>query len=160
MVMATSAANGVEELLTILYNLIQDAFSLPFGADRCILDRDKVLALIDEINNMLPGDLKQAKHIVETRNEIIGTAKREADAIKRSAEERARQMVSQEEVLLVARQKAADAMQTAEVKARELRRQANEYVDSVLKRAEESMDAVINEIRSSRAEFHAVAEKR
>ena len=153
-------ASGVEELLTMLYNLVQDAFSLPFGADRCILDRDKVLALIDEIANTLPNDLKQARHIVEARNEIIGTAKREADTVKKQAEERARQLVSQEEVLVVARQKASDVMQKAETKARELRHQAKDYVDVMLGRAEEKISAVMNDIRASRQEFRAVSEKR
>ncbi|MDR3206905.1 MAG: hypothetical protein LBT60_01095 [Oscillospiraceae bacterium] len=153
-------ANGVEDLLTMLYNMVQDAFSLPFGADRCILDRDKVLALIDEINNILPGDLKQARSIVEARNEVVNTAKREADAIKRQAADRARQLVSQEEVLVVARQKAGDIVQAAENKARDLRRTANEYVDNALKRAEETLGAALTEMRSSRAEFRTASDKR
>lgn len=150
-------ANGVEELLTMLYNMVQDAFSLPFGADRCILDRDKVLSLIDEINNILPSDLKQARNIVENRNDIIGTARREAEGIKRQAEERARQMVSEEEILIMARQKAADITQAAESKAREVRRSANEYVDNTLKRTEEALGTALSEIRSSRSEFRMAA---
>ena len=153
-------ASGVEDLLTMLYNLVQDAFSLPFGADRCILNRDKVLALIDEITNILPQDLKQAKHIVEARNEIIGTAKREADVIKKQAEERANQLVSQEEVLLVAKQKSVDIMQKAESKAREMHRQVSEYVDVMLGRAQEKISDVMNDIKSSRTEFRSASEKR
>ena len=153
-------ANGVEELLTMLYNLVQDAFSLPFGADRCILDRDKVLALIDEITNILPSDLKQAKHIVEARNEIIGTAKHESDMIKKQAEERARQLVSQEEVLLIAKQKSTDILHKAEAKARELHRQASEYVDKMLGRAQEKVSIVLGDIKASRAEFKIAADKR
>jgi DNA-directed RNA polymerase subunit K/omega len=119
-----------------------------------------VLALIDEINNILPGDLKQARSIVEARNEVVNTAKREADAIKRQAADRARQLVSQEEVLVVARQKANDIVQAAENKARDLRRTANEYVDNALKRAEETLGAALTEMRSSRAEFRTASDKR
>ena len=153
-------ATGVEELLTMLYNMVQDAFSLPFGADRCILDRDKVLALIDEINNILPGDLKQAKHIVDARNELVSAAKRDAETIKRQAEERAKELVSKQEILTTARLKAADIIQAAEAKSRELRRSANTYVDAKLKRAEDAMNAVLGEIRNSRQEFRTVAEKK
>jgi len=153
-------ANGVEELLTMLYTTVQDAFSLPFGADRCILNKDKVLALIDEINNVLPGDLTQAKNIVAERNDVISAAKREADTIKRQAEERAHQMVSQEEVLLAARQKAADVVQSAETKARELKRSASEYVDNMLKRAEADMSAIAKEAKDARKEFRAAAENK
>ncbi len=146
-------SSGVEELLTMLYNKVQDSFSLPFGSDRCILDRDKVLSLIDEINNILPNDLKQARGIVENRNDIISAARREAEGIKRQAEERARQLVSEQEVLVVARQKANDIMQAAEAKAREVRRSTSEYVDNTLRRSEEALGAALSEIRSSRSEF-------
>lgn len=152
-------AGGVEELLGMLYEMVQDAFALPFGSDRCILDRDKVLGLLDEVNAILPTDLKQARSIVEARNDVINTAKREAEAIKRQAEERARQMVSQEEVLLTARQKANDLVKAAEAKARDVRRTSNEYVDNTLKRTEEALSAALNEMRASRAEFRAAAAK-
>ena len=62
-------ASGIEEILTTLYEMVQDAWSLPLGADKCVLERDKVLDLLDEISNQLPGELKQAKTIVESRND-------------------------------------------------------------------------------------------
>ena len=110
-------AGGIEDLLKFLYDMVQDAFTLPFGADRCILDRDKVLSILDEINATLPNDLKQARSIVEARNEVLAAAKREAEAIRRQAEDRARQLVSEQEVLTIARQKANDLLSSAETKA-------------------------------------------
>ena len=73
--------NGIEELITKLYDMVQDARSLPLGADKCIVERDKVLDMLDEISNQLPGELKQAKTIVDSRNELIAKAKREAEGL-------------------------------------------------------------------------------
>ena len=53
--------NGIEETITTLYEMVQDAWSLPLGAEKCVVERDKVLDLLDEISNQLPGELKQAK---------------------------------------------------------------------------------------------------
>ena len=103
-------ASGIEEILTTLYEMVQDAWSLPLGADKCVLERDKVLDLLDEISNQLPGELKQAKTIVESRNEVITNAKREAENILKQAEQRARQMISHEEVYLQAQKEADDLM--------------------------------------------------
>ena len=150
-------AGGVEELVKLLTDMVQDAWSLPLGADRCVLDRDKVLDILEEITATLPSDLKQARTIVESRNEILTTARREADAIKRQAEERARQLVSQEEIQIVARQKANDITSAAETKAREVRRAANEYVDSTLKRVEEAIGTAMTEVRKSRTDFRTAA---
>ena len=41
--------NNLEELIGSLYDLIQDAKSVPLSADKCILERDKVLDMLDEI---------------------------------------------------------------------------------------------------------------
>ena len=93
--------------------MVQDAWSLPLGAEKCVVERDKVLDLLDEISNQLPGELKQAKTIVESRNEVITNAKREAENILKQAEQRAKQMISREEVVKQAEQQAAEMMKAA-----------------------------------------------
>ncbi|MDL2288633.1 hypothetical protein LJC32_04555 [Oscillospiraceae bacterium OttesenSCG-928-F05] len=150
-------ADSTEELLTMLYTMVQEAFAVPLGGGKCVLDRDKVLDIIEEINAMLPSDLEQARKIVEAKNEILSSAKREADAVKRQAEERARQMVAQEEVLITARQKANDVLAAAEAKTRELRRATNQYVDDALKRTEDALTEALTEVRQSRSKFKSAA---
>ena len=127
-------ASGIEEILTTLYEMVQDAWSLPLGADKCVLERDKVLDLLDEISNQLPGELKQAKTIVESRNEVITNAKREAENILKQAEQRARQMISHEEVYL----------------------QAQKEVDDSMKRTEDAIAQALSEVRESRSKFRAL----
>ena len=135
-------ASGIEEILTTLYEMVQDAWSLPLGADKCVLERDKVLDLLDEISNQLPGELKQAKTIVESRNEVITNAKREAENILKQAEQRARQMISHEEVYLQAQKEADDLMKNAQAKIKELRQVTNDYVDDSMKRTEDALSLI------------------
>ena len=52
--------HGIEELIGTLYEMVQDARSVPFSSDKCAVEREKVLDLLDEISNQLPGELKQA----------------------------------------------------------------------------------------------------
>lgn len=132
-------ANGIEETITTLYEMVQDAWSLPLGAEKCVVERDKVLDLLDEISNQLPGELKQAKTIVESRNEVITNAKREAENILKQAEQRAKQMISREEVVKQAEQQAAEMMKAAQQKIKELRQVTNDYVDDAMKRTEDAI---------------------
>jgi len=148
-------AEGVEGLLGVLYNMVQDGFSL--GRAKCVLDRNRVMDLIEEINAQLPADIEQAHKIVEAKNQIIGDAKREAESIKRSAEERARQMVSQNEITIQARQKATEMVNAAEEKTRELKTATNKYVDDALSRAEEALGEALGEVKSSRGRFKSVS---
>ena len=151
-------ASGIEEILTTLYEMVQDAWSLPLGADKCVLERDKVLDLLDEISNQLPGELKQAKTIVESRNDVITNAKREAENILKQAEQRARQLISHEEVYLQAQKEADDLMKNAQAKIKELRQVTNDYVDDARKRTEDSIAQSLSDLRESRAKFRALVE--
>ena len=149
-------ASGIEEILTTLYEMVQDAWSLPLGADKCVLERDKVLDLLDEISNQLPGELKQAKTIVESRNDVITNAKREAENILKQAEQRARQMISREEITKQAEQQAAEMIKAAQTKIKELRQVTNDYVDDAMKRTEDAIAQSLGEIRESRTKFRAL----
>ena len=50
---------NIEDIIGALYDLVQDARAMPLAADKCILERDKVLDMLDEIIAQLPGELKQ-----------------------------------------------------------------------------------------------------
>ena len=47
--------HGIEELIGTLYEMIQDAKTVPFSGDKCSVERERVLDLLDEISNQLPG---------------------------------------------------------------------------------------------------------
>ena len=34
------ANNGIEEIITTLYEMVQDAWSLPLGNEKCVVERD------------------------------------------------------------------------------------------------------------------------
>lgn len=79
--------NGIEEAISQLYEIIQDARSVPLSSDKCMVERDQILDLLDEISNELPNELKQAKTIVDSRSEVITSAKRDAEAIRKQAQQ-------------------------------------------------------------------------
>lgn len=148
--------HGIEELIGILYEMVQDAKNVPFSGDKCSLEREKVLDLLDEISNQLPGELKQAKTIVESRSELITNAKREAEGILKSAQIQARQLVAQEEIYKEAKNQANEMVRAAQEKIKELKQVTNDYVDDALRKTEEAVAQSLAEIRDSRAKFRAL----
>lgn len=148
--------NTVQEIISNLYDLVRDAWSLPLGAERCVIERDKVLDMLDEISNQLPGELNQAKTIVESRNEVIANAKHEAEEIVKQAEERAKVLVSESEVYKQAQLEAKELMQSAQQKILELRQVTNEYVSDAMRRTEESIAQALNDVRTSHAKFESL----
>lgn len=148
--------NGIEELIGTLYEMVQDAKSVPFSGDKCAIERERVLDLLDEISNQLPGELKQAKTIVESRSELITSAKREAENILKSAQAQARQLVTQEAVYNEAKTQANDMVRAAQEKIKELKQVTNDYVDDSLRRTEEAVAEALAGIRDSRSKFRAL----
>ena len=148
--------HSIEEVIGTLYEMVQDARSVPFSSDKCALERDRVLDLLDEISNQLPGELKQAKTIVESRSELITNAKREAENILKAAQVQARQLVSQEAVYMEAKNQANEMIRAAQDKINELKQVTNDYVDASLRRTEEAVAEALSEIRDSRSKFRAL----
>jgi len=151
--------HDVDSLLTMLRDMIEDSFTLPLGSDKCVLDKDKAMGLLDEIANNLPEELRKATSIVGQRGEMMAKAKNEAESIVKTAEERARRLISEEEILSTARKKAQELENQTKNKTRELRIATNEYVEDLLKRTEEAINTALNEVRKSRMEFRNTAKR-
>ncbi len=152
-------AVGVEELINSLYEIVQNAWNIPLGADKCVVEKDKVLDLLDDITAALPNDLKMAKDVVAKRNEILDASKKEADTIRQKARDEAKLMVSEDEIVKEARKKANEIITTARTRAKELRNAANEYCDESMRKIEEAMALNLDEIRAARQDFREVANK-
>ncbi|MCB6366240.1 hypothetical protein LI291_08655 [Intestinibacillus massiliensis] len=148
---------ALDEVVNSLYQMVQDAWAVPLGGDKCVIERDRALDLLDELRVNMPADVKMAKDIVEKRNELIAAGKREAEAIRKQAEETARQQVSETEIVQQARRKAKEILGNAEIQARELRRVANEYCEDTLKRAEEAVALSLDEVKKARSRFKAAS---
>lgn len=153
-------SSRIPELLEMLHTMITEAWGLPMGAEKCIIERDKALDLLDEIRAQFPTELAEASNLIAGRAEFINNAKREADNIRRSAEERARKMIDEEEITKTAKARANAMLSSAEANTTELRRVANEYVDVTMKRTEDALSMALNEIKESRERFRQAARKK
>jgi vacuolar-type H+-ATPase subunit H len=147
----------IEDIITALYDLVQDARGLPLGADKCIVERDKVLDMLDEISAQLPAELKQSRTIVDSRNELIGQAKREAESIVRKAQEDADRMVSQQAIYEEAKRKCAEMVAQTKEQITNLRKISNDYMDDALRRTEDAISQSLSDVRETRAKFNSLA---
>ena len=71
----------LQDLINSMQEIVEEAKSVPLMADRCIVDREKLLFLINETIRCLPEDLDMARDIVERRNNIISEAKSQSENI-------------------------------------------------------------------------------
>ena len=141
--------NDVIELLDILYGMINEAWGVPLGNDKCIIEREKAIDIINDIKSCLPNSIAESKRLVSARDEFIGNAKREAEALRKNAEEKARAMVEEQEIVRQARARSAEMISSAEAKSREVRRATSAYVEDIMRRTEDSVSAALKTLRAS-----------
>ena len=136
---------NIEDIIGALYDLVQDARSMPLAADKCILERDRVLDMLDEIIAQLPSELKQSRTIVESRNELISQARREAEMIMRQAQEQSKQMITKEAIYVEAKRRAEELVAQTQERINALKKASNDYMDESLRKTEEVIaDALAN----------------
>lgn len=149
---------NIEDIIGALYDMVQDARAIPLAADKCMLERDRVLDMLDEIIAQLPSELKQSRTIVESRNELISQARREAEGIIRQAQEQAKQMVTKEAIYIEAKKRSEELVQQTQNRINELKKVSNDYMDDALRRTEEVIAQSLNNVRDTRVKFRALTE--
>ena len=95
---------------------------------------------------------------MESRNELIAQARREAEIIIRQAQEKANKMIQQEAIYQESKRKCQEMVVQTQVRMAELRKASNDYMDDALRRTEEAIAQSLGEVRETRVKFKALAE--
>ena len=159
--------NNLEELITALYDMIQDAKSVPLSSDKCIIERDRALDMLDDLSAQLPAELKQARTIVQSREELVSQARREAENIIRNAHAEAEKLVEKEVIYQQTIQKCQEMARANMAECEERVRKTEEtmaqikaasfgYVDNSLRQTEETILKALGEVRDTRAKFQNI----
>lgn len=154
------ANRDVETLIDLLYDLVNDAKNVPLSSDKCIIDRDAALDLLDEIREGLPTELKRAQDLIQAKDDYVSSAKREVDRMMQKAEYDVKSKVSDSEVLAAARERGQEIIRRAEDRSNEMYRVVTEYTEDALRRTEEAIQAALSEVKESRVKFRAASAAR
>ncbi len=150
-------ASGINELIDQLFASIADAKGFPLSVDKCILDRDNALDLLEEIRAQLPAEVAEAKRIVSAKAEVIRKTREEAEQIKKDASAEAARMVEKESIVLAAKKRAQEIVEEAEQKSADLRRASSAYADELLRKTEETLNQSLDGVRRSRMSFRSAS---
>lgn len=148
---------NIDELLDLMEEVMNDATGVPFTGGKRVVDIDKLQDIIDEVRLNLPTEIRQAKAIVNDRADIVSGAKKEAEAIVKRAEERARILVSEEEIVKAAQHKGAEIVSAAQAQAREMRTTVTDYCENMLRVTEEHLAKNAAEVKTVRTNLRQTA---
>jgi hypothetical protein len=139
----------VHDKIDELAAFVESARSMPMSAS-CILNRPELLATLEEVRHLLPGELDQAKAIIRERAAFIEEGQREAARIIAVAKEDQARLVTESEITAMARVKAEEVRAAAREEARAIRAEVDDYVDSKLATFEVALNKTIAAVRRGR----------
>jgi len=121
----------VEAKLHQLERLVAEAKAVPLSAS-VMLNRAEIDGLVADLRDALPDELTQARWVVTERDGILERAQADADEIVTEARAEQQRLVSEQEVVRVAGEQAEGIVSASREQARQLRLEAEDYVDAKL----------------------------
>ncbi|MBU6495230.1 MAG: hypothetical protein KGR42_02270 [Acidobacteria bacterium] len=122
---------GLEDVIGDLVEIIETAKQMPLS-NSALISRDEVLELLREAMDLVPDEIRQARHVLSSADVILERAEVEANQLLDEVRARAASMVEKAEVVRLARQRAEQIVLEAKAQARQRIIEADEYIDGKL----------------------------
>jgi cell division septum initiation protein DivIVA len=152
----TLRQGDIHMLLETLREVLETARSMPLS-NAAIVNRDEVLELVDDALDQLPEELRQARWLLKEREEFLTRARHEAEEITTAARSRAEAMVQRTEVVRESQRLARGIVDRAEAEARQIRNEAEDYVDAKLAGFEVTLERTLATVQKGRRRLQAIA---
>lgn len=140
----------IEQLLSSIAALVGDARGSLFGQDRCMVDRDQLLSLVDTLQTQLPKEIEEAQTIIDNCSALKTNAKKEAaetrkeaDRVLKEAEERAAKLIEETTIVEQAKQREQEILQQTEAQRAQLIAGAVQYADRIMEDAEKTVSEIL-----------------
>ena len=147
------------EIIDALEELAEAAKSVPLMG-KCMIDRDEVLDMLQDLRMKLPEELNQAKWVTNERHRIITEAQKEAAQILKGAEDKIISMINEHEITKKSYEQAREVEVNVKKRAREIKVGTDRYVDDKLAEAEVALEKVLTELRENRRMMRAQKKKK
>ena len=149
-------------LIDQLDKIIDEAKAVPLTG-RCMIDKDQVIEILNEMRLHLPDEIKEAKRIIKKRDEIIGNARADAEKILADADKRREYLLDEHQITNDARRMADEICDKADEYDRQMREASRQYADSILsdlqKAVGETMSVINNAYNTTVVAFQESLDK-
>ena len=129
----------VLELLDELDEIIELAANVPV-VRKVMVDPNEITEIVKEIRLELPDEIQQAQWIKNERQRILDEAKAEYDNIIKDAQDKAAQLVEQDEITVKAKQRAEEILRIAKENCSVMKMSILDYTDGMLYNLQEKVD--------------------
>jgi cell division septum initiation protein DivIVA len=144
----------VQAKLDQIVRLVEDARAMPMSAS-CLVNREEVLGLLDELRALLPEQLQQADVLLSDRDAVVEGGRDAAKRLLDQARTEHDRLLEEQAVVVGARERAAIIVTEANAESTRLLSDADEYVDRKLAEFEIALDKLTTQVAKGRARLGA-----
>jgi vacuolar-type H+-ATPase subunit H len=134
-------------LVDRLEELFNQSRALPF-THNVIVDEDRMLDIIDQMRISIPEEVKKAQQIFTQRDRVLAQAQEEAGRKLVLAQEKADQLVENDDIVQKAKKQRDDILAQVGVEADNIRAGADQYALDTLLDLERVVQGYLNQIRN------------
>jgi cell division septum initiation protein DivIVA len=140
-------AIDMDTRLRQLEQMVAEAKPVPLSSS-IMLGRAEAQGMVADIRSAMPEELRQARWVVKEREEVIESAHAER-IVEEARSERAR-LISRTEVVEAANREAGRIVDDAQERARQMRLDADDYVDGKLANFEIVLNKTLDAVHKGR----------
>jgi cell division septum initiation protein DivIVA len=122
---------GLLEEIDAVIQEVREAKPVPLSAS-AMINKKGLLQQLERIRRNAPEELKQARWVVQDRQGLLSGAQAEIDKMKAEAQVERDRMVARTEIVAAASREADKIIDEAKNRARQIRMEAEDYVDAKL----------------------------
>jgi cell division septum initiation protein DivIVA len=159
---STEVVYRLYETVDELTTLVENARSVPMSGS-CMVPRDHLLDLLDDLRETLPAEVQRAGRIVEQRTEILEQAQAEAERLTEETRAECEDLVAsaqrtRDEVLGMARRSRDELIAQAQGEAEEVLGRADAEAERIIAEARRAAEVLLAEAQDQQAQMLAVAQ--
>jgi F0F1-type ATP synthase membrane subunit b/b' len=139
-------------LVDQLEALVNSSRRVPLSS-RVMLEEEDILAIVEKLREAVPQEIKQARKVLQDRDQIIKSSQAEAEKIVTMARERAEYMINQEGVLYLAKERGEQVLSDAQRDAQQTHQEIEQYAVDVLSNLEQQLQLQLHQVRNGLQEL-------
>lgn len=143
---------SIEKLLDDMENMLVEAARVPFTNKR-VIEEDDLAKFLDDLRELMPKELDEAKHIIAERQRILDEAQKEAQGIVEQAKTYCIKLTDENLINKQAQEQAGELVMQAHKTAKDLQSDAVNYADQVFKHVSAHLERTLEVVQQGHREL-------
>lgn len=144
----------IHDQLNQIAAMVRDAKAMPMSAS-CLVNRSEMLEALERLRDVLPASLDHADALLSDRDAVLTSGRQEAERLLEVARLEREQLLEDSEVLVAARERAAEVATQAQAEATRLLADADDYIDRKLGEFEVVLGQLGSQVKNGRERLAA-----